>query len=114
MECGSTLELSGYFGVQRVEEEGGIRFVLRGELDRAAARMFEEVVDEVATWQPSALTLDAAGLTFCDAAGVRAVLNAHNVCARNGIGLRVVGVRPSVQRVFSLTGANQSLVIDAD
>ncbi len=113
MECGSTLEMSGYFGVQRVDEEGGIRFVLRGELDRAAARMFEHVVEVTAATQPSALTLDAAALTFCDAAGIRAVLRARDMCERNGVGLRVVGVRPSVMRVFSLTGVEQDLVLDS-
>ena len=104
--------MSDYFDVQCVDEEGGIRFVLEGELDRAAARIFEHVSESTAARQPAALLVDANGLTFCDAAGVRAVLRAQDICDRNGIGFRVTGLRSSVRRVFDLTGANRAIMIE--
>ena len=53
---------------------------------------------------------DAAGTTFSDCAGVRALVRAHRQAAAAGTDLRVAApTSPAVRRVLELTGADQVL-----
>lgn len=55
---------------------------------------------------------DAAGTTFCDCAGVGALVHAHRQAAAAGTGLRVAAATSrKVRRILELTGADQVLDI---
>lgn len=83
-----------------------------GELDRISARVLDRHLDAVDTTQPSALLIDATGLSFCDSAGVRTIVRAHNRSVAHGTNMRLVGLKHSVQRVFRLTGLNADSATD--
>jgi anti-sigma B factor antagonist len=59
--------------------------------------------DDVAT-----LIIDMSGTTFCDSAGVHAVITAYKQAAANGIEVRLVAT--TVRRVFRLIGADQLML----
>ena len=113
MNCGTSLEESDYFGVECFDEGHRIRLEVRGELDRNAARILDNVFAVVAEAEPEALIIDASALTFCDSAGVKAVLRMRERCVESGIDLRVSRVRTSVLRVLELTGVSAKLTFDS-
>jgi anti-anti-sigma factor len=54
---------------------------------------------------PSIVVADGGGTTFCDCAGVAALICAHRQAAAAGAQLRVVAASVQVQRVIKLTAA---------
>jgi anti-sigma B factor antagonist len=53
--------------------------VVRGEVDFATAGILARQLDEVAGQQPEHLTVDLAGTSFLDAAGLRVIARARRV-----------------------------------
>lgn len=51
------------------------------------------------------LIIDMSGTTFCDSAGVQAIVTAHLHAARTGAQVRLVA--PAVERIFTLVGIDQ-------
>lgn len=75
-----------------------------GEVRNALARALETGT--------AVVIADAAGTTFCDCAGVGALVHAHRQAAAAGTGLRVAAATSrKVRRVLELTGADQVLDI---
>lgn len=54
------------------------------------------------------LIIDMSGTTFCDSAGVHAVITGYKHAAANGIEVRLVAT--TVRRVFRLIGADQLML----
>ena len=79
---GSVVATSDYFGVQCVEDDGRVRIVMWGELDRFSAPVLDRHLDAVNATQPSWVVIDATGLSFCGTADVRAIVRAHDTCIR--------------------------------
>jgi anti-anti-sigma regulatory factor len=78
------------------------RITVRGELDRAHVGPFGDAVD-VLHHSPSRLwSVDASGITFCDAAGLRALLRAHAVAVRRGASLVVERPGRTLSRLIAL------------
>ncbi len=75
---------------------------LEGELDIATTPLVGEAVARALAARPHRLDLDVAALTFCDAAGVRALLRARRVCRVHHAEFRLIGARPGFQRVLAL------------
>ena len=61
-------------------DQGAALIALTGELDLHSSGVLGEAMDEVlaASPAPSAIDLDASGLSFADSAGLRALLLARN------------------------------------
>jgi anti-anti-sigma regulatory factor len=56
------------------------------------------------------LTLDLAGVAFCDSAGISALVEVRRACADEGWSLRLVGLQPGVRRVIvDFTGLGEYL-----
>ena len=55
------------------------------------------------------LVIDMTGTTFCDSSGVHAVITAYRQAAETGTELRLAVT--SVQRIFTVIGANQLMPI---
>jgi anti-sigma B factor antagonist len=92
--------------VQRV-----VTVALPGEVDLLNAG---EVRDSLAVALESGAVVviaDAGETTFCDCAGVRALILAQRQAAASGSCLRVAVASRSVRRAFELTGADQVLAI---
>jgi anti-sigma B factor antagonist len=77
---------------------------LPAEIDIANADQVRE--DLLATLNRGAATLvvDMGGTTFCDSAGVNALVRAFKRASANSTQMRLVVSTPGVQRVLSITG----------
>ena len=79
------------------------RLTLCGELDKAMApsvrTQFAGVDGDV--------TLDCAGLTFMDSAGVNLFVEIHHACIARGAKLTVVNAPHCVTRLLALTGVDR-------
>jgi anti-sigma B factor antagonist len=64
--------------------------------------------------RPEVLVVDMTATTFCDSAGVRAIMLSHRRAAAEGSELRLVISSPGVHRVFSIIGAGQLVQIHPD
>lgn len=101
----------GEMRVQVTHFDGSVRIAVCGELDLATVPQFWGSSAEVVGRVPSGsrLVLDVEGLGFLDAAGLGVIVRLGNCLRARGASLKVAGVRPSVQRVFELTGLDQLL-----
>ena len=64
--------------------------------------------------RPAVLVVDMTGTTFCDSAGVRAIMLSHRQASSQGSELRLVISSPGVHRVFSIIGAGDLVQIHPD
>jgi anti-sigma B factor antagonist len=84
---------------------------LPAEIDIANADQVRE--DLLLTLNRGAATLvvDMGGTTFCDSAGVNALVRAFKRATASGAQMRLVVSAPIVQRVLSITGVDQLIDI---
>lgn len=80
---------------------------LAGELDGAAVPLLVEGLASLG--EPGDIVIDLAELTFIDAAGLGAAVQARNTQLASGFDLGIVHATRSVTRVFSLGGLAQLL-----
>lgn len=98
------LSTCGYFAVavQRTDELA--RLSCAGELDLGSAAVLAEAVAGVeADWSGPTL-MDLADVSFLDCSGLAVLLGAFNRALRDDRKLVIVNPRPSVRRIFVLTG----------
>ncbi|MGY6019689.1 STAS domain-containing protein [Streptomyces spinosirectus] len=82
---------------------GGAMVRLAGELDIAGAPALNALLAHCVE-QGRNIIVDAAELTFIDAAGVRPLADAQACCRRQGRGFRLRTASAAVHRVVTLTG----------
>jgi anti-anti-sigma factor len=80
------------------------RVRVTGELDRESAHHLLDAMTVLAAQPSRRWRLDAAGVTFCDAGGVRALSSAHTLAAEHGRTLQVERTSRSVDRLVELVG----------
>jgi anti-sigma B factor antagonist len=80
--------------------DGGHLVELRGELDIATAAGLPDRLAEIAG---SVVVVDLEGLTFLDARGLTALLEARRLVLGQGHELKVCGAQGVVRRVFEAT-----------
>ncbi|MFJ9442410.1 STAS domain-containing protein [Kitasatospora sp. NPDC101235] len=83
---------------------------LVGELDMATGPLVTDAVSRALAAGPSRLDLDVSALTFCDASGLRALLQARRASGLRHVEFRLVGVRPGLRRVLALLRATDLLL----
>lgn len=81
------------------------------EIDIANADQVREDLLTVLNREPTVLVVDMAGTTFCDSAGVNALVRAHKRAAASGARMRLVVSSPTVQRVLAITGVDRLIGI---
>jgi anti-anti-sigma factor len=89
---------------------------LRGELDIATVPQVAEVLDDLA---PAAdgvrhVVLDLRGLTFMDARGLHELIRQNDNAQQNRHNLAVVRGRKAIDRLLTLTGLEELLVLVDD
>jgi anti-sigma B factor antagonist len=80
-----------------------------GELDVASAPMLRAQIKFALGGRPARLVLDLAGLRFCDAAGLSALVMARKAATRDGASLALAAVPRPVTRLLKITGMNRML-----
>lgn len=78
------------------------RILLTGELDRATCWQLAEACPMLASAAAPVWVLDLAGLSFCDASGLRALAAVRRVAAAAGAAVVVAGARPYLRRLLPL------------
>lgn len=84
--------------IEVVASDGGSTVELHGELDLDSADQLAAEIREVA--RGKVVRLDLAGLSFIDAAGVRALTTVRNVLAQDGRWMFIERARPHVRQVI--------------
>ncbi len=95
--------------VEVTEGEGGMVVTLRGRLDAASlAGAWQKTVGEAEGKKAKAITIDGAGLDYCDGAGLGLFAELRRVAAENGGEVKFRGLNPELQRLVDM-----SLLADA-
>ena len=92
------------FAVQDRVSDACHTLVLSGELDLLSLPDLQAAVRELCANGTSAVVLDLSGITFIDAAGLRSVLFANDLCERRGYSCSLVPAPRHVQTLFEVTG----------
>jgi anti-sigma B factor antagonist len=89
----------------------GVSVAVAGELDlRTAPLLVDRTVAAVDWAGPAELTLDLADVTFCDSAGISALVQLRRRCEENGWQFRIVNPQPQVRRILvNFTGLGEYL-----
>ena len=80
------------------------RLAINGELDYATAPTLSNLLTVAEERSGEAVILDLRDVTFLDCAALHVIQEAHQRAQRNGHILVLIGGRPTVRRVFVLTG----------
>jgi anti-anti-sigma factor len=75
-----------------------------GELDHCTAHLLTDVGHALASGRARAWSVDAAGLTFCDAGGLAALLDLRQQAAERGRTLHLVAAARCLRRLVALAG----------
>jgi anti-sigma B factor antagonist len=60
---------------------------------------------------PAMLIVDMAQTTFCDSAGVNALVRAHKRATANGADMRLIVAAPGVARILAITGVDRLIAV---
>jgi anti-sigma B factor antagonist len=60
---------------------------------------------------PAVMIVDMAQTTFCDSAGVNALVRAHKRATANGADMRLIVTSPGVQRILNITGVDSLITV---
>ena len=85
------------------------RVVLTGELDRATCGHLVAACQLLTAAGPPIWMLDLAGLTFCDAPGLRSLARARHAAADAGATLVLAGASPFLRRLLARCGLEDVL-----
>ena len=81
------------------------------EIDIANADQVRDELLSLLNRGAATLVVDMGGTTFCDSAGVNALVRAHKRATANGSDIRLVVSAPAVQRVLDITGVDHLMDI---
>jgi anti-anti-sigma factor len=90
----------------RIYPDGHAVAVIRGELDAATADQAFEYVRRVIDRSHGPVGIDLAGLTFCDARGLRTLVGVAVHARKAGRRLSLVAPRPGIVKIMRITGAD--------
>jgi anti-anti-sigma factor len=88
--------------------EGKATVQVRGELDIATADQAYAYLRDVVDSQRGPVTMNLAGLTFCDAAGLGVLARVAGHAKRSGRCLKLTAARPSLLRIMRITGLDET------
>lgn len=100
------------FDVERKDEDGTIRVVVRGELDLATGARVEDALRSAERDGPARLVLDLTGVTFFDSTGLQVLLDADVRAREAGRELVVAPGNGEVLRILRLAEVTDRLVIE--
>ncbi|GGW60468.1 anti-sigma factor antagonist [Streptomyces lucensis JCM 4490] len=84
-----------------------------GELDYDQAAALRRQVEDVGLGPGQCLTLDLAGLEFCDSTGITVLLAAWQHARSAGADIVLAAVPSSLRRVFTIVGLDQVFNLEA-
>jgi anti-sigma B factor antagonist len=85
----------------------GLVLTLVGELDHVSAGQFRAAMDAIELASGHVLTIDLAGLSFCDSTGITALIAARNRIRARGADLILAQVPAPTLRLLQFVGLDQ-------
>jgi anti-anti-sigma factor len=85
--------------------------VLPDEVDLSNADQMQQDLLAVAAQDASLLIADMTATTFCDSAGLTALVRTARKLSGGGTGLRVAASTPAVTRVLAITGVDRLIEV---
>lgn len=82
-----------------------------GELDLASSPTLDAELERIATSDASRVVVDLAELEFMDSTGLSVLVRAHQRSAQRGQRFGLINGSQQVQRLLSLTGVAERLVL---
>ena len=92
----------------QVTTDGKATVQVRGELDIATADQAYAYLRDVVDNQHGPVTMNLAGLTFCDAAGLGVLARVAGHARRSGHAVKLTAARPSLLRIMRITGMDET------
>jgi anti-anti-sigma factor len=84
------------------------------EIDLTNAADLDGLLAAVAAQSPEAITVDMAGTSFCDSAGINVLARAHQLAAEHGGELRIALGDSPVARIIQLIGLDEIVPVYRD
>src|SRR5829696_907056 len=81
-------------------DESGVVVYVDGELDMATTRILTDRTDAITADPGATMTLDLAGVGFCDSVGITVLVRLRQRCDDHGWGFRIVNTQPAVRRTL--------------
>jgi anti-anti-sigma factor len=85
--------------------------IVLGDVDHFSAPLLGRRLSEAVDAGATRITLDAFGLTFLDAAGMRTLVAASRALRERGGDLVVLDTRPGLTRILTLLGLDRRLTL---
>lgn len=82
---------------------------LPAEIDLTNADQTRQLLPSAASHRPAVLIIDMSATTFCDSAGVHAIITGYKRATAAGTQLRLVAT--DVRRIFDLAGVSRLITI---
>lgn len=91
--------------ISREDSAGQTLLTLDGELDMSTVPLLREQVSLVlAGTRPDRLVVDASELSFCDSAGIQALIIAHTEADQQGVTFELLNPHDLTRRTLEITG----------
>ena len=90
----------------RIYPDGRAVVVIRGELDAATADQAYDYARQIIDRAGGDVRIDLAGLSFCDARGLRALVRIADHARGAGRPLSLVSTRPPILKIMRITGVD--------
>ena len=90
----------------RIYPDGQAVAVISGELDAATADRAQEYVRQVIDRSRGPVRIDLAGVSFCDARGLRTLVGVAAYARAAGRRLSLVAPRPAIVKIMRITGVD--------
>ncbi len=92
-----------------VERDRHAVVLLCGEIDCHSGPELRSRLLALAASAHRPLVLDMGGVSFCDGTALRMIAEAERECARRGVRMAVVGLRPFLANLFRAVGFDERL-----
>jgi anti-sigma B factor antagonist len=92
----------------RTEEDGSQVVSVTGELDIATAEQAYAYISDVIDGWPAPVSVDLAGVTFCDASGLGALARVARHARQAGRPLKLISARRSLVKIMRITGLDRT------
>jgi anti-sigma B factor antagonist len=104
-------EMQSHFRVEVSNKGEAAVISIRGELDLASSPALEEELERVAKSDATLVVVDLRNLEFMDSTGLSVLVRAHQRAAQSSQRFGLAGGSQQVQRLLSLTGVADRLVL---
>ena len=103
--------MQSHFRVEVRNADATTVISVSGELDLASSPALEEELERVAQSDAQLVVIDLRGLEFMDSTGLSVLVRAHQRAEENGRRLGLVNGSQQVQRLLTLTGVADRLML---